>query len=108
MFFTIVFGALVLGIFISHRIAGPIIAFRRHIKLFRDQGEMEPLRLRKTDEMQDLLAVFNQILKKEADRTREHLEMMPIYHQKALELHKRSGISDKDRQILEEIIKISS
>jgi hypothetical protein len=47
-------GLFVWGIFLTHRVAGPLFVIRRHLDAFLADGVVEPRPLRKGDQLQDL------------------------------------------------------
>lgn len=53
----------VLGIFITHRIAGPIYAIERRMKQIAQEGITKTdFRIRRTDEFQELAEAFNEMI----------------------------------------------
>lgn len=64
MIFLALIGTLsVLGIFITHRIAGPIYAIERRMKRIAQEGITQgDFRVRRTDEFQELAEAFNEMI----------------------------------------------
>lgn len=53
----------ILGIFITHRIAGPIYAIERRMKQIAQEGILPTgFRIRRTDEFQELAEAFNEMI----------------------------------------------
>jgi signal peptidase II len=77
--FTSIFIAMVMGIgiIVSHRIAGPMVAFQRTFDLIRKGDEKARLELRPNDEFRDIAAVFNDMvdqIQREKDALRKENE----------------------------------
>jgi len=62
--FLLVLGTLTLaGVFITHRIAGPIYALERRMKQITQEGmQKTPFHVRQTDEFQELVESFNDMM----------------------------------------------
>ncbi len=64
----LIFIAFVFTVFATHRMVGPIRHMEKHLQT-RLRGEpAEPIRLRKTDEFQDLAVLINRVMEKEQGR----------------------------------------
>jgi len=59
------------GVRMSHRIAGPIYAFSRHLNLVKQGIYYEDMRLRKNDEFQSLAGAFNACLDSMREREKQ-------------------------------------
>ncbi len=53
---------LILGIYSSHRLAGPIFRLTQYINSFAQGTRINPLRFRSSDHLQDIADAFNQML----------------------------------------------
>lgn len=60
---TLVYFAL-FGIFLFHRVAGPVYHMKRHMETITRGEPVSPLILRKGDQLQDVADVYNQLLVK--------------------------------------------
>lgn len=79
--FLLVLGTLTLaGIFITHRIAGPIYALERRMKQIAQEGmQNTPFHFRRTDEFQELAESFNTMmasLQKQMDQQNQKIKML--------------------------------
>ncbi|MBI3019665.1 MAG: HAMP domain-containing protein [Deltaproteobacteria bacterium] len=79
--FLLVLGPLTLaGIFITHRIAGPIYALERRMKQIAQEGmQNTPFHIRRTDEFQELVESFNDMmasLQKQMDQQNQKIKML--------------------------------
>ena len=61
--FIVVMGAGFLGVFFSHRIAGPIFRLQRHIHEMSEKLVTSPIKIRSRDEFQELAASLEQLRK---------------------------------------------
>jgi len=61
--FTIIVGAIILGVFFSHRIAGPLFRLQRHIREMSERIITSPIRIRSTDEFQGLASSLEELRK---------------------------------------------
>lgn len=66
------------GIFITHRVVGPLFALNRRMKLVTQEGfQKQSLKIRRTDEFQDLIETYNSMmvsLEKRASRENNRKE----------------------------------
>lgn len=53
---------ILLSVFISHRIAGPLFKLRKSMELFRNGKPIQHIQFRKSDYFQDLAAEYNRFL----------------------------------------------
>lgn len=58
----------VIGITVTHRIAGPVYRFETHLKEIANGGDPGPCRIRKNDELQELCSHLNEAV----DELRSH------------------------------------
>ncbi len=63
-FTTLVF---IIGIFFTHKIAGPIFKMKKHLRMIREGQVTEDLHFRKGDHFQDLAVEFNKTMHKIRD-----------------------------------------
>ena len=61
-FLPTVFAIVVLSVFLSHRIAGPIFVFQRVIRGLSDGRDVEKVRLRKSDRLKDFADDINELI----------------------------------------------
>jgi len=64
------------GIFITHRVAGPIFIISRYLGQIRDGRVPEPRPLRKGDELKDFFDVFSGMLSSLKQRNAEEAELL--------------------------------
>lgn len=63
LFLTLISTITLAGIFITHRIAGPLYALERRMKQIAQEGiESSEFRIRRTDEFQELAESFNMMI----------------------------------------------
>ena len=65
--FLLIFIAFVFTVFATHRMVGPIRHMEKNLKTCLRGETSKPIRLRKTDEFQDLAKLINEALLKEED-----------------------------------------
>lgn len=103
VFSILMIGCAAAGILLSHRYAGPIIAFRRTIRQII-QGESPPaLRLRPGDEMRDLMDAFNKAMDGIKQTTILETQRLSDLHTLATEKLSLSKLSENDSKILKQI-----
>ena len=79
--FLVVLGTItVAGIFITHRIAGPVYALERRMKQIAQEGMPKtPFQIRRTDEFQELAESFNEMmasLQKQIDQQTQKIKVL--------------------------------
>ena len=55
---------LIAGIFISHRIAGPLYRLNQHFKSTQNINDLQPVKFRKKDYFREVELSFNQMIEK--------------------------------------------
>ncbi len=72
------------GIFITHRIAGPIYALERRMKQIAQEGmQRTPFQIRRTDEFQELVESFNDMMasiQKQMDQQAQKIKVLEGGH----------------------------
>ncbi len=101
---TIIFGIvfetifiILLGIFFSHRIAGPVFNLRRRVKEIMDGKIPTHVKLRKDDMLQDFANDMDALVKKLREDTEEDIEILT----KALETTTDTELKNKITALLE-------
>ena len=74
--FIIIVGASIMGVFFSHRIAGPIFRLERCIREMSTKNIMTPIRVRANDEFQELAAYLEQLRKSLLEHTTKRQELV--------------------------------
>jgi len=74
--FMLISGAIIVGIFSSHRIAGPIFRLQRHIREMSKNVLSTPIRIRAHDEFQELASTLEELrLSNLAQSNKRHEEL---------------------------------
>ena len=82
----------VLGIYITHKVAGPIYKMKMLLRQVGDGKLTFHGRLRKGDELQDFFEAFATMVEKLSARQRRECELLEA----AIEKAKAAGVSDED------------
>ena len=97
VFLILIGGLTIVGIFITHRIAGPIYALERKMKQIIQEGiGSGHLQIRKTDEFQELVETFNEMihsLQRQLNEQQEKIEKLK--KEESIDSSETSGRSKK-------------
>lgn len=75
-------GSCWLGVILSHRVAGPMFAIRRHLRLTID-GKVVPFRLRSDDEFKEMEDILNEMNAAHAEALERGVQTTPVPLKKA-------------------------
>jgi len=89
--FVVIAGAVLLGIFFSHRIAGPIFRLKRCIRELGTNVLSTPIRVRHTDEFQDLASCLENLRQSLIDSTNKRRDLVAKANQKLLGLEEKAS-----------------
>jgi len=74
--FMLISGAIIVGIFSSHRIAGPIFRLQRHIREMSKNVLNTPIRIRVNDEFQELASTLEELRLVNLDQSNKRHEQL--------------------------------
>ncbi len=96
-----------IGIFITHRIAGPIFALERRMKQISREGiQSTEFRVRRTDEFQELIEAFNDMIISLQKQTQINSEKLDQIYRSLEPIVKNLENGRSDKKDLQELHKI--
>lgn len=78
---------LVLGIYASHRIAGPIYRITKNLNLIGVKNEMDTIQIRRKDQLKEMADAFNHMVHTLKDRMYQDMRLIDQVKMKIAQLH---------------------
>jgi len=105
-----VIGGSILGILLSHRVAGPISRVQRLLKDFSANIEIPPIRVRPTDEFQEFYASLEEIRKQWMENKTLRRELVDNMMKKLSDIEGRGipGVSETIKELQNEMMKLKA
>ncbi len=105
---TFAIGGLIFGIFLSHRVAGPIFRVQKILKGFATNANIPPIKIRPTDEFQEFYATLEEIRKTWVENKALRSEIVDGVMKKLDDLEEKGPgeISEAVKELKNEISKL--
>ena len=78
---------LVLGVYASHRIAGPMYRITKNLNLIGVENQMDTIQIRKRDQLKDMADAFNHMVHALKDRMYQDMRLIDHVRGKISQLH---------------------
>lgn len=78
---------LVLGIYISHRIAGPLYRITKNLNLIGIENQIDTIQIRKRDQLKEMADAFNHMVHALKDRMYQDMRLIDHVRSKISQLH---------------------
>jgi methyl-accepting chemotaxis protein len=78
---------LVLGVYASHRIAGPMYRITKNLNLIGVENEMDTIQIRKRDQLKEMADAFNHMVHALKDRMYQDMRIIDQVRTKVVQLY---------------------
>ena len=78
---------LILGIYVSHRIAGPMYRMTKNLNLIGVDNQMDTIQIRKRDQLKEMADAFNHMVHALKDRMYQDMRLIDHVRTKIAQLH---------------------
>ena len=78
---------LILGVYASHRIAGPMYRITKNLNLIGVENEMDTIQIRKRDQLKEMADAFNHMVHALKDRMYQDMRLIDQVKGKIVQLH---------------------
>lgn len=103
---VIAIAAILLTLFVSHKIAGPLYRFKKVMEVISEGDFLSQVKIRKGDQLQDLAKIFDEMITKNRVKLKALKADLGIFREK-LENISESEVSEHKRAYLSELKRIS-
>lgn len=96
---------LILGIFMSHRVAGPLYRITKNLNLLGVENQLDTIQIRKRDQLKEMAEAFNHMVHALKDRMYQDMRLIDQVKSKLSQLHDSLKGESLDIRTLSEQIK---